>query len=197
VTFTGAGGEVMRSPANHQRWEKTVTWTLGWVIRPGGSTFSTREKIDGTSSYDGKNTDGSNVLGVCAGAVSWSGAHAVLGAFTVPAGGVPIPKGVKSLFVKGFPAIGAKERGKSDGEVQVPIFGPVAKACFGPATMAVAGGSYLQEDIGIIYALFPLNLQNPQPGRYVLPFHHWVYTQSNGATYNAHWSANVLVSVSH
>ena len=192
VTFSGSGEGQMVAAANDQHWTKKLTWTLRWTIRASNlSLFSSREKVEGTSVYSGH-----NIVGACAGSVRPSGAHAILGTFIVPRGGVPIPTGIKGLFAKGIPALGPKHAGQSFGEVQVPIFGPVAQACFGPATMAVAGGSPSQEDVGIIYALFPFSLTHPQPGRYVLPFHKWSYSQPNGNSYDAVWSGTIVVAVS-
>ena len=195
VTFTGHGTGKMTLGVNHQSWEKDLDWKLTWTIRPGSEDLqSTSESVSGgTSSYDGDKGYPPKHVVFCKGGVKASGAHAILGTFAYPSSGLGKP--TKGVTVSGFPTLAEQHAAKHWGEVQVPIFGGVADACFGPSVMAVSGGSYQQEDAGMIYAIFPFNLSHPASGDYHL-HRAWSYSGADG-TDDYNWDGTVTVIVHH
>ena len=193
VTFSGHGTGKMTADVNHQVWKKSVDWTLKWLIRGGNQGLQSKSQdVSGTSSWEGDHGFPPVHDFFCQGGVTPTGVHANLGIFAMPAGGIFEPKQT-GLEVKGFPTRKQQRTARHWGEIQVSIFGNVDKGCFGPATMAVTGGSFQQEDLGVIYAVFPFNLSDPAAGRYRFEREWSDTTVSSSCDYL--WNATVSVSV--
>jgi hypothetical protein len=193
VTFSGTGTGKMTLAVNHQDWTKNLHWDLTWKILPGTPNLqSASETASGSSSYYLDKGFPAKHVKFCKGGVKASGAHAILGAYSFPSAGLTAPK-ASGVTVGGFPTHAQQHAFSSWGEVEVPIFGSVADACFGPSIMAVSGGTNQEEDVGMIYAIFPFSLKHPASGDYTL-HRSWVYN-SPESTDDYSWDGTFTVVV--
>jgi hypothetical protein len=177
ITFRGAGSGTMTEPTSQQVWTKKVQWTLVWHMRqatPSAADFLSRAAtITGSSSWRGD----ANLTTPCTGPVSYSGTPAQI---THVQAANPLA-----------PALVA---------IQVPIFGPVAKACFGANIMAVA-----QKPLGradsvtlqrqIIDAAFAYDLANPRSLTLKLNRNWNEKYKMNSGSVSYSWSATIKIAV--